>query len=189
MIEKAMDDITRATRKVLIDYVSRMYVTSFAKAITYLSLESEDAIDLLDNMDYDTRRQVEALLKAIKNPMLRSFWKLSISSLSPAWIFPMTTKSSKITSSFQERPLQKMQFIISRTKLQSSRKRLKTAFFHSKISSISMTGPSRKSYEKLMCKNSKKLSEELLLKSRTKSSATCPSVRLRCLKKTWNGWD
>ena len=63
MVEKAMDDITRATRKVLMDYVSRMYVTSFAKAITYLSLESEDAIDLLDSMDYDTRRQVEAFAK------------------------------------------------------------------------------------------------------------------------------
>ena len=63
MVEKAMVDITRATRKVLMDYVSRMYVTSFAKAITYLGLESEDAIDLLDNMDYDTRRQVEAFAK------------------------------------------------------------------------------------------------------------------------------
>ena len=60
MVEKAMDDITRGTRKVLMDYVSRMYVTSFAKAIAYLGLESEDAIDLLDNMDYDTRCQVEA---------------------------------------------------------------------------------------------------------------------------------
>lgn len=63
MVEKAMDDITRATRKVLMDYVSRMYVTSFAKAITYLGLESEDAIDLLDNMDYDTRRQVKEFAK------------------------------------------------------------------------------------------------------------------------------
>lgn len=63
MVEKAMDDITRATCKVLMDYVSRMYVTSFAKAIAYLGLESEDAIDLLDNMDYDTRRQVEAFAK------------------------------------------------------------------------------------------------------------------------------
>ena len=63
MVEKAMDDITRATRKVLMDYVSRMYVTSFAKAIAYLGLESEDAIELLDNMDYDTRCQVEAFTK------------------------------------------------------------------------------------------------------------------------------
>ena len=36
MVEKAMGDITRATRKVLMDYISRMYVTSFAKAIAYL---------------------------------------------------------------------------------------------------------------------------------------------------------
>ena len=63
MVEKAMDDITRGTRKVLMDYVSRMYVTSFAKAIAYLGLESKDAIDLMDNMDADTRRQVEAFTK------------------------------------------------------------------------------------------------------------------------------
>ncbi len=63
MVEKAMDDITRGTRKVLIDYISRMYVTSFAKAIAYLGLESEDANSLLDNMDYDTRHQVEAFAK------------------------------------------------------------------------------------------------------------------------------
>ena len=31
MIEKAMDDITRATRKVLIDYVSRMYVQALQR--------------------------------------------------------------------------------------------------------------------------------------------------------------
>lgn len=63
MIEKAMDYITMATRKVLMDYVSRMYITSFAKAIAYLGLESEDAIDLLDNMDADTCHQVEAFAK------------------------------------------------------------------------------------------------------------------------------
>ena len=63
MVEKAMGDITRATRKVLMDYVSKMYVVSFAKAIAYLGLESEDAIDLLGNMDYDIRRQVEAFTK------------------------------------------------------------------------------------------------------------------------------
>lgn len=60
MVEKAMGDITRSTRKVLMDYISRMYVTSFAKAIAYLGQESEDAINLPDNIDYDTRRQVEA---------------------------------------------------------------------------------------------------------------------------------
>ena len=63
MVEKAMGDITRATRKVLMDYVSKMYVVSFAKAIAYLGLESEDALDLLNSMDDETRRQVEAFAK------------------------------------------------------------------------------------------------------------------------------
>ena len=62
-VEEAMGDITRATRKVLMDYVSKMYVVSFAKAIAYLGLESEDAISLLNTMDADTRRQVEAFAK------------------------------------------------------------------------------------------------------------------------------
>ena len=64
MVEKAMDDITRGTRKVLMDYVSRMYVTSFAKAIAYLGQESEDANSLLNTMDADTRCQVEAFTKS-----------------------------------------------------------------------------------------------------------------------------
>ena len=63
MVEQAMGDITRATRKVLMDYVSKMYVVSFAKAIAYLGLESEDALDLLNSMDDETRRQVEAFAK------------------------------------------------------------------------------------------------------------------------------
>ena len=63
LVEKSMGDITRATRKVLMDYVSKMYVSSFAKVIAYLGLESEDAIDLMDNMDADTRRQVEVFAK------------------------------------------------------------------------------------------------------------------------------
>ena len=63
MVEQAMGDITRATRKVLMDYVSKMYVVSFAKAIAYLGLESEDALDLLNSMDEENHRQVEAFAK------------------------------------------------------------------------------------------------------------------------------
>ena len=63
IVETTMGDITRATRKVLMDYVSNMYLVSFAKAIAYLGLESEDAISLLNTMDADTRRQVEAFAK------------------------------------------------------------------------------------------------------------------------------
>ena len=53
----------RATRKVLMDYVSKMYVVSFAKAIAYLGLESEEANSLLNTMDADTRHQIEAFAK------------------------------------------------------------------------------------------------------------------------------
>lgn len=63
MVEQAMGNITRATRKVLMDYVSKMYVVSFAKAIAYLGLESEDALDLLNSMDDETSQQVEAFAK------------------------------------------------------------------------------------------------------------------------------
>jgi flagellar motor switch protein FliG len=63
IVENTMEDITRATRKVLMDYVSKMYVVSFAKVIAYLGLESEDALDLLNGMDADTRRQVEDFAK------------------------------------------------------------------------------------------------------------------------------
>ena len=58
IVENTMGDITRATRKVLMDYVSNMYLVSFAKAIAYLGLESEDANSLLNTMNADTRRQV-----------------------------------------------------------------------------------------------------------------------------------
>lgn len=63
IVENTMGDITRATRKVLMDYVSNMYLVSFAKAIAYLGLESEDANSLLNTMNADTRRQVEAFAK------------------------------------------------------------------------------------------------------------------------------
>lgn len=63
IVENTLGDITRATRKVLMDYVSVMYIQSFAKAIAYLGLKSEDANSLLNTMDADTRRQVEAIAK------------------------------------------------------------------------------------------------------------------------------
>ncbi len=63
IVETTMGDITRATRKVLMDYVSKMYVVSFAKVIAYLGQESEESLDLLNNMDADTRRQIEAFAK------------------------------------------------------------------------------------------------------------------------------
>ena len=47
----AMDEITRATKKVLMDYVISMYLVSFGKVIAYLDAESEERKDLLSGMD------------------------------------------------------------------------------------------------------------------------------------------
>ena len=58
IVTNAMDDITRATRKVLMDYVSKMYYISIAKAIAFLGIDSDDAKDLLSNMDEQTRKMV-----------------------------------------------------------------------------------------------------------------------------------
>ena len=63
IVENTLGDITRATRKVLMDYVSVMYIQSFAKAIAYLGLETDDAVSLFNSMDNETRRQVEAYAK------------------------------------------------------------------------------------------------------------------------------
>ena len=59
----AMDEITRATKKVLMDYVISMYLVSFAKVIAYLGAESDDGKDLLSCMDGNTRNTVSTFAK------------------------------------------------------------------------------------------------------------------------------
>ena len=54
----AMGNITRATKKVLMDYVIGMYLVSFAKVISYLDIESDEGKDLLSGMDENTRKAV-----------------------------------------------------------------------------------------------------------------------------------
>ena len=54
----AMGNITRATKKVLMDYVISMYLVSFAKVIAYLGVESDEGKDLLSGMDDKTRNAV-----------------------------------------------------------------------------------------------------------------------------------
>lgn len=59
----AMDEITRASKKVLMDYVISMYLVSFAKVIAYLGAESDDGKDLLSSMDENTRNTVSTFSK------------------------------------------------------------------------------------------------------------------------------
>ena len=188
MVEKAMDDITRVTRKVLMDYVSRMYVTSFAKAITYLGLESEDAIDLLDNMDYDTRRQVKEFAKEYQRSDAQVISEVE---------HIVTTSGMDFTDDYK---IIKENIILSgkafadeavhnfQNETPIFQKKIEDSLL-SRISNTSMTGPYKRSYETPTCRNSQKPSEELQPKFKIKSSVTCPSVRLQCLKKTWNGWN
>lgn len=63
LLENAMGDITRATRKILMDYVLGMYHISFAKAIAYLGSDSPEAKELLASMDAQTRQSVESAVQ------------------------------------------------------------------------------------------------------------------------------
>ncbi len=63
IVENAMEDITRATRKVLMDYVLGMYHISFTKAIAYLGSDSPEAKELLASMDAQTRQSVESAVQ------------------------------------------------------------------------------------------------------------------------------
>ena len=60
IVKNAMDEITRATRKVLMDYVFEMYRNSLAKAIAFLGLDSPEGKELLSEMDEKTRRIIES---------------------------------------------------------------------------------------------------------------------------------
>lgn len=60
IVENAMNEITRATRKALMDYVFQMYHNSLAKAIVFLGLDSPEGKELLSEMDEKTRRIVES---------------------------------------------------------------------------------------------------------------------------------
>ena len=57
-VTNAMGDISRATRKVLMDYVISLYLNSFGKVIACLGPDSEEGKDLLNGMDEKTRSAV-----------------------------------------------------------------------------------------------------------------------------------
>ena len=66
MVENAMGDITRATRKVLIDYISKMYYVPLAKAIAYLEIDDFEADGLLEYLDAQTRSMIIKCSKDFK---------------------------------------------------------------------------------------------------------------------------
>lgn len=66
MVENAMGDITRATRKVLMDYICKMYFVPIAKAIAYLEIDDFEADGLLEYLDSDTRTMIIKCSKDFK---------------------------------------------------------------------------------------------------------------------------
>ena len=66
MVENAMDDITRATRKVLMDYISKMYFVPLAKAIAYREIDDFEADGLLEYLNSDTRAMIIKCSKDFK---------------------------------------------------------------------------------------------------------------------------
>ena len=62
----AMDEIKRATKKVLLDYIHDMYFYSLAKAVAYLELPQVELDCLLDNMPPETGKKILEIAKGYK---------------------------------------------------------------------------------------------------------------------------
>ena len=59
----AIEEITRTTKKTLMDYVIRTHLISFAKVVAYLGAESKEGKSLLSRMDHKTRNTVISFSK------------------------------------------------------------------------------------------------------------------------------
>jgi len=57
-VSNAMEEISCATRKVLMDYMLDMYYISFSKIIAYLGVNSNESQELLENLDEKMKQKV-----------------------------------------------------------------------------------------------------------------------------------
>lgn len=57
-VSSAMEEISCATRKVLIDYMLDMYYISFSKIIVYLGVKSNESQELLEKLDEKMKQKV-----------------------------------------------------------------------------------------------------------------------------------
>ena len=57
-VSSAMEEISCATRKVLMDYMLDMYYISFSKIIAYLGVKSNESQELLANLDEKMKQKV-----------------------------------------------------------------------------------------------------------------------------------
>ena len=58
MVASAMEEMTRATEKVLVDYLYMSFISHFAKAIAYLEVGYDQADDILRNFTPEIREKI-----------------------------------------------------------------------------------------------------------------------------------
>ena len=66
MVASAMEEMTRATEKVLVEYLFDGYIKNLAKAIAYLEVDDAKADDILCNFSPDVRKKIIDCAKDFK---------------------------------------------------------------------------------------------------------------------------
>ena len=66
MVASAMEEMTRATEKVLVEYLFDGYIKNLAKAIAYLEVDDAKADDILCNFSPDVRKKIIGCAKGFK---------------------------------------------------------------------------------------------------------------------------
>ena len=66
MVSNAIDGITRATKKVLIEYLYMGYLKNMAKAVAYLEIDDSQVDDILQSFEPDVRKKIMKLAPGYK---------------------------------------------------------------------------------------------------------------------------
>ena len=66
MVLCTMDDITRASKKVLIEYLYQGYLKTMAKALAYLEIDDSQVDDILQSFEPDVRKKIMKLAQSYK---------------------------------------------------------------------------------------------------------------------------
>ena len=66
MVSRTMNDITRASRKVLIEYLYQGYLKTMAKALAYLEIDDSQVDDILQSFEPDVRKKIMKFAKDYK---------------------------------------------------------------------------------------------------------------------------
>lgn len=65
-VSRTMDDITRASKKVLIEYLYQGYLKTMAKALAYLEIDDSQVDDILQSFEPDVRKKIMKFAKDYK---------------------------------------------------------------------------------------------------------------------------